>query len=349
MRRAGTRPLESLGISASEEQLYRWLVKHRGATASEAARALSFSPAKTQRLLISIQDKGLATHTPERSRRYIAAAPDMALGTLILQHQRDLHDAGRVMQEIQEEASASRSDGDEHVVEMITSVESERRILRQINATAENEIITLTRPPLRVDRLEGPLADYHREQRQAQNRGVVYRNIVDVDFLAMPKAVELLRSDIKSGENIRVASNLPLKMVAADRRVAFVPLNVSIPRGPSLLVRASALLDALYTTFELLWKAASPVSLLEADKLGAGNAGGWRDERVTGLISLMASGLNDKKIAYDLGVTSRTLRRHVADLMQTLNARTRFQLGWLAALRLVAEGGIPDVGLETKE
>lgn len=331
------RPLEHLGISEAEERVYRWLVKHRGATTSEAAHALSFSPKKSQRLLADLEAKGLATHTPERSRKYIPASPDMALSALILQRQRDLQDASLVMQEIQEEANSGQGDSREHIVELITNHDSEKQILSQINNTARDEVITLTRSPLRVDRLDTPIEMYHHEQRAAQGRGVTYRNIVDVELLEVAGAVERLREDIKSGENIRVASNLPLKLVAADRRIAFVPLNLGETRGPSLLVRPSALLDALYVTFDLLWKAASPISFAGANKLDFDSSVTQLNKQAADLVSLMASGLNDKKISSELGVTTRTLRRRLTGLMQELDARTRFQLGWLAALRLSAK------------
>src|SRR5699024_2972083 len=80
---AGVRPLENLGITEFEERIYRWLLTRRGATAAEVARALGLTPAKAQRLLDALETKGLATHTPERPRRYIPSSPDVALEALI--------------------------------------------------------------------------------------------------------------------------------------------------------------------------------------------------------------------------------------------------------------------------
>src|SRR5699024_569741 len=79
------RPLAHLGIGEVEERIYRWLLTHRGAKASETARALALAPGKAQRLLDALEGKGLATHTPERPRRYIPSSPDVALEALIAQ------------------------------------------------------------------------------------------------------------------------------------------------------------------------------------------------------------------------------------------------------------------------
>jgi len=120
-------------------------------------------------------------------------------------------------------------------------------------------------------------------------------------------------------------------MVLADRRTALIPLDLSSPRSEVLLVRSSALLDALYALFESLWDRAVPVSL-DRDrslKTGADVAGVAHEARE--ILRLMAAGLNDKAIAHELGISMRTLNRRISELMTQLNARSRFQIGWIAS------------------
>jgi len=52
----------------------------------------------------------------------------------------------------------------------------------------------------------------------------------------------------------------------------------------------------------------------------------------------MGVGMNDKAIAHNLQISIRTLERRVADLMHSLDTRTRFQAGWAAALHLSNTG-----------
>jgi hypothetical protein len=42
--------------------------------------------------------------------------------------------------------------------------------------------------------------------------------------------------------------------------------------------------------------------------------------------------LNDKAIAHDIGISDTTLTRRITELMKSFDTRTRFQLGWRAAL-----------------
>jgi sugar-specific transcriptional regulator TrmB/DNA-binding CsgD family transcriptional regulator len=331
---AGARPLENLGISEAEERVYRWLLTHRGASALEAARELTLAAPKAQRLLESIEGKGLATHTPERPRRYIPSSPDVALEALISQRQKGLQDARLAAQELQDVAASGPRQVMDQVVELITNRDIERQVLKQIQDLAKEEILCLARPPARILRLNVDTEKEHSEQRQAQLRGVVYRTIVAADFFDLPGAVQSINSDMEAGESLRVAATLPLKAFIADRRVALIPLSVVEEDGPSLLVRSSAVVDALCALFELLWNRAAPISSVCDTKQKTDDGVSQLDEEAKRLVSLLAAGLNDKKIAYDLSISKRTFERRIAKLMQALNARSRFQMGWLSALQL---------------
>lgn len=335
-RDAETRPLGSLGISADEERIYRWLLTHSGASISNIAKALATSPAKTQRFVDMVESKGLVTHTPERPRRYIPASPDIALKALSLHRQEELKRVDGVIRDLQALAVTQRQGQQEQIVELLTSREAEAQILGQMHKGAKSEFITFIRMPLRVSQLNVPVEQDHQSQREAQSRGVRYKSIIDAECLELPEVLQSIRLDIDAGEEVRVCSNLPFKLVLVDSRLALIPLNLQLTDGPSLLVRSSALLDALHTLFEVLWQQAAPISFTLEGTMRRGETDSWLNNEAQNLMSLLAAGLNDKNIAHELGVTTRTLQRRITALMRNLDARTRFQLGWLCALHLFA-------------
>lgn len=335
---AAGRPLENLGITELEERVYRWLLARRGAAAAEVARALDLTSAKAQRLLDALEDKGLATHTPERPRRYIPSSPDVALEALIAQRQKGLQDAKAAVQELQSSAVSAEADAPEHIVELITNRDAERQILDQMEITAEREFLTLMRLPMRITQYDVTEEEFNRTQRSAQSRGIRYRSVIDSELMELPGYAEGIRFDVKAGEEVRMIPGLPLKLALVDRRLALIPLNLLQEDSPSLLVRSSALLDALYELFETLWQRAAPISFARSGEARIDRAESDFSGEVTELVSLLAGGLNDKTIAYDLNISKRTLERRVAKLMATLDARTRFQVGWFAALILPEAG-----------
>ncbi|GAA3464723.1 helix-turn-helix transcriptional regulator [Saccharothrix longispora] len=127
------------------------------------------------------------------------------------------------------------------------------------------------------------------------------------------------------GEEARVVPDAPLKMILVDRHLGLVPLDSTAPEPvTALVVRPCALLDALGALFEGLWSQALPLSAHDHGSLSA------QDAR---LLALLATGMPDRGIAKQLGLSYRTFQRRLHDLMRALGAQTRFQAGVRAAAK----------------
>ncbi|HEY8683387.1 MAG TPA: helix-turn-helix domain-containing protein [Rhodanobacter sp.] len=317
------RPLEALGIDEMEERAYCALLAHRLATAEDVAKILALSPRKVQRLLDSIESKGLASHSPERPRRYIAAPPELAVEALASQRQADIERARSTIPQLKEQAASSAdAEEREQVVELITSRAALSQILVQLLNTVQSEIVGFQRAPtLQIQGFPHEMP-----------AGLRIRTISDAGYLALPGTLNSLRLDMEKGEEARVSPTLPVKMLIVDRRVGLIPLNVEDQGGPVMLVRSSTLLDSLYALFELTWERATPIVFTQSGELKTGTPASRLSEATAQVIPLLAAGLNDKAIAYEAGISATTLNRRVAELMKSFGTRTRFQLGWRAAL-----------------
>ncbi len=137
---------------------------------------------------------------------------------------------------------------------------------------------------------------------------------------------------VDAGEEARTSPMVPLKMAIADASIAILPLSFERSAEQALVVHASTLVDALVSLFEVLWDLALPITGFEAAQLQAGEM----DPAVSALLPLLVAGLGDQAIARQLSVSSRTLSRQPATLMEALGARTRFQAGVLAVVRGLA-------------
>ncbi len=317
------RALEALGISEAEEQAYRVVLTHRQASAEEVANLLSLSPRKAQRLLDSIQFKGLVSHSPSRPRRYAATPPKLAVEALIAQRQAVLEGARRSIPELTEQARLSSGVADrEQAVEVISGRAAVGQILMQLMQTVQSEIVGFQRAPML----------YIRAVQSEMPRGVVIRSISDAGYLALPGALESLRSDVEKGEQARIFPDLPVKMMVVDRRIGLIPLNTGNEEGTVLLVRSSALLDALYALFNLLWERSTPIVFGSNGELNTSMTTPIVSDALEQVIPLLAAGLNDKTIAHEAGISAATLNRRIASLMKRFDTRTRFQLGWRAAI-----------------
>jgi len=320
------RPLGALGIDDMEERVYRVLLAHRMATTEDVATILSQSAQEVQRLLDSIESKGLASHSPERPRRYIASPPELAVEALASQRHAEIERARSTIPQLKEQAANADALGNEQLVELITSREALVQILIHLRQTVQNEIVCFQRAPLLFT------------QHQHTVPKIVHtRSISDTGYLACPGALNSLRLDVGKGEEARIFPALPIKMVIADRRIGIIPLNTGDQGGSTMLVRSSSLLDALYALFELTWERATPVQFSRTDELEIDASPARLSDAAEQVMSLLAAGLNDKAIAHETGISTATLTRRINELMKSFDTRTRFQLGWRAALEAYPE------------
>jgi Sugar-specific transcriptional regulator TrmB len=325
------RMLAALGIEEMEERTYCALLSHRLATMEDVATVLSLSPRKAQRLLDSIESKGLASHSPERPRRYIAASPELAIEALASQRQADIERARSSIPMLKKQISSSPdTEENEQVVELIPSRAALGQIVVQMLQTVQSEIVGFQRAPtLKIQGFPYEMPP-----------GLRIRTISDAGYLAVPGALNSLRLDIEKGEEARVSPTLPIKLMIVDRRIGLVPLNVEDQGGPVMLVRSSSLLDSLYALFELTWERSTPIVFTSDGKLKTGEPHSRLSDAAGQVIPLLAAGLNDKAIAYEAGMSTTTLNRRIAELMKCFGTRTRFQLGWCAALDAFPERSV---------
>jgi sugar-specific transcriptional regulator TrmB len=324
------RPLEVLGIEEGEERVYRTLLTRHMITATEAAKLLSLSVRKTQFLLDSIERKGLATHSPERPRRYMAAPPELAVEALAMRRRAEIERACSSIAELKQEAALGADNRErEQTVELITSRDALIQILIQMRQTMRNEGMVFQTAPILYSPAVGGDSSI--------SAGAKIRTISDQGYVALPGALASLRSSMDAGEEARIFPVLPVKMFIADRRIGLIPLNPRYRGGATLLVRSSALLDALCALFDLIWERSTPIEFSAGGKMQTGALGSRVPDIAEELIPLLAAGLNDKAVAHEADISAPTLTRRINMLMKLFKARTRFQLGWSAALHAYPE------------
>ncbi|MET9296415.1 helix-turn-helix transcriptional regulator [Streptomyces sp. NPDC003077] len=155
------------------------------------------------------------------------------------------------------------------------------------------------------------------------------RLVVPRALLADEEGRGLLKRCTAAGADVRAASlGLP-EAVVIDGTVAV--LCAPGARGAPAVVRDRILVHSLETLIDAVW-AQSPdagwLAELGTDALREAEEGGGTLPRV---LELLGTGWTDEAAARELGCSVRTYRRHVADLMRMLRARSRFQAGLRAA------------------
>ncbi len=143
--------------------------------------------------------------------------------------------------------------------------------------------------------------------------------------LALQEAPEALRARVEAGEEIRIVPELPTRLIVIGTTHAVLPEPLGHSDNPRMLVRQPALVGALTLLFESVWDRAMIVPEYTARRT--------RVEARHLLLRQLAAGAKDEQIARSLGLSLRTVRRRVAELLDEFHVETRFQAGVEAARR----------------
>ncbi|WP_327350923.1 LuxR C-terminal-related transcriptional regulator [Streptomyces sp. NBC_01304] len=160
---------------------------------------------------------------------------------------------------------------------------------------------------------------------QAMLRGVKFRSIYLQSITKDRVTAGYVRWARKQGSEIRLAPTLPMRLLIVDREVAVIPGEPGAGRPTAVLIRSVPVILALVALFEAYWKDAEAMHTPSDSAAPAGPAGPTPQERE--LLRMLADGGKDESAARALGISIRTERRMVADLMHRVNANSRFELG----------------------
>jgi sugar-specific transcriptional regulator TrmB/DNA-binding CsgD family transcriptional regulator len=321
--------LEPLGISDSEEQLYRLLLESPAATAAELSSTANIGVRKVRTALASLLAQGLISQTPGKPAGFVALPPSIAVEGLFSRRRDELDRARALSIELLGQIETRRGPT-KGFMELVTIVEGKAVLSHQFNqieASAQREVMVFDKPPY-----AGSPEFFDDNESELIARGVKYRTIYERNALEHEGRTEEISKYLDAGEQAKVVPQLPVKLFIVDRRIGLIPLDMSGQTHGAALIHTSLLLDALIALFESYWERGVP--------LRAMNEGGSSDREDAELsdtdrhiLRLLAAGVKDDSIARQIGLTTVTVRRHVGMMTRALNVETRFQLALMAASR----------------
>lgn len=142
---------------------------------------------------------------------------------------------------------------------------------------------------------------------------------------ALWESPDSLKLRAQFGEQIRVVPEVPTRLLVLGTALVAVPEPFGSSEQPRLVIRQRSVVQGFSMLFEMLWESASPVPDLEL--------GEPRPDLRRLLLQQLATGAKDEQIARTLGISLRTVRRRIANLLIELGVDSRFQAGVEAVRR----------------
>lgn len=312
-------------LDAMSLEVYRYAVGHPGWTRSDASEALGLTLRRIDDAIGELSARKLLSARAGDTGGLIAVSPDVALA--------DMVDADeRALQELKTRISGQRRE----MSSLLPSfLEARKSVL------ASGSVETLEDPHL-IHRVlidygrdvtekvyiaqpgQGSTADVHeesvRKDLELLENGVRRRTLYDTstrDHVPTRKAVEAIAA---GGGEFGVLPFIPLRILIFDEKLALLGRQQTRNDKAALVVRDPSLITIFIHLFEVAWELSE--SFLAPERVESPLNSLQRS-----ILQGLSNGLSDESIARRLDINVRTCRRHIAFMLETLGADSRFQAG----------------------
>lgn len=330
----GEQVLQALGLDPVSVQVYLAMHANPGADAIQLAQQLGLQIPEVIDALDELSDLTLLRPGLTHSDRLRPVSIERALHTLLRQQSVQLTaqaEALQLLQSAMDELLATRSTRSDVLREVdVDALSGEEAIQTRIEAllvqAQESVCSMLPGGPIRKETLDAA----RQFDQETVERGVHVQALYQSAVRADRRTMDYLNWLTDLGTEIRTAPVLPMRIILIDDAIAVVGHAQKALPFEVFVIREIGVLAPIYEFFNLSWAAAEPLVVTNP---GAAQDSPHPSTQELALLQLLASGSTDEASAKKLGVSVRTVRRIMADLMDRLGATSRFEAGHKATQR----------------
>jgi DNA-binding transcriptional regulator GbsR (MarR family) len=275
--------LLALGLTQYEGQAYEALLHQSPLNASEISKMTGIPPGKVYSVLENLVREGFCLMIPGKRKRFSAVCPKAAVGGLVESRRRtELEWEQRVTtaaEELDRQYEARlENDSTADYVSVYTTPESMKTKFWELCLGCASLIRAFSRPPYLLATFSATAERDKRNSAILAQKGIELRTVCEADHINPQEFEAFAGACVRSGQSVRVAERLPLKIHIFDQDAVLLTLTdhpFCRRMCYSLLIRHAAHAAAMIELFELHWARALPLE----EHIAAGRA--FREERRT--------------------------------------------------------------------
>lgn len=324
--------LEELGLSPAAEAVYRAMLSEPRIGIAELCERLALSEQEVRAGLDDLVRFTLLRVSRDDPGQLRTVPPQVGLQTLLKRQEAELHRRQQELAKTREQVASTVAEYAKLRPEQVAGGNRRLDGLDAIQGELETLARDLTSECLSVmpggAQSPGSLTASQPLDQEALARGVRVLTLYQDSMRNSPETYAYARWLTDLGGQVRTAPVLPPRMLIFDRKVAVIPIDPANSRLGALCTSEPGFVASLAAVFEQAWSTAIPLGAAIETDFETGLTPIDRE-----LLKLMATGLTDEAAGRRLGVSSRTVRRQMAALMERLDAASRFEAGLKAAQR----------------
>lgn len=316
--------LSCLGVDAHGLQLYQHLLEHPERAAQADPKAPGLPAEEVAAALGGLAENGLVRRVDGDTAHWAVIDPAVAVERLISRRFTELNEELRrvtavraAIPELCDIFRSGRAQPQPMDIERIEGLAEIRARLDDLAFFARHEVLAL-QPSFSP----GLIAFCRPLDLRCLARGLSLRTVVSREAAENPVTRSYLQEVVGLGAQVRVADRSMERLVCYDRAVTVVPVDPEDSARGALVIRQAGLVTGMVRLFEEIWSSAPAI----ADSTGPAPL----SEAERQVLRILCEVEKDEVGARRMGVSLRTFRRYVADLMQRLNAANRFHAAMLA-------------------
>lgn len=304
------------GVSPGAEDLYRVLLRSPGVLEADLPKMALRSEEEIAGFLVELDGVGLVRR--EADGQLTAMPPSQAIESLVSRELQLLdgriHELGEAKSALSRYAADYRPRSDGTPLAEIVSWSDTTDVLLGLVHQADGPIRTiyLTLEPAWEER-QKLLAEAFSVDKE-------FNVLVPIEYLNNERIITDLRSLIRPGVELRFVARTVTSLSVYGSMAASTLTNPYDYHSDRLVMRTPALISIFNDYFSTLWRIAIPLNHQP-------------DHDADRVLMLLAQGFKDEAIASQLNMSLRTVRRRIAELMESLGADSRFQAGVEAVRR----------------
>ncbi|MGX4735267.1 LuxR C-terminal-related transcriptional regulator [Kitasatospora griseola] len=317
--------LEALGLTARACQVYQAMLDRPGDDIDALAAHCVLTPSQIHDSLDELGALLLVRASTEHPGRMRAVDPSIGLADMVARQEAEL--AARQAALAASRAAVTRMVADRAEQrtahgERLLGLDAIHHCLEQMGRSATREVLSSQPGAQRPEDLDASRP----ADAEALTRGISIRTLYQDSSRHHPHVAHYAHWLLGQGGEVRTAPTVPQRIVIVDRAQALVPIDPKETRKGALHVTEPGIIGALLDLYEQSWNTAVPVGATTPDDPTTGLTPTERE-----LLRLLGTGLTDDTAGQRLGISARTVGRHMASVMERLNAASRFEAGLKAA------------------
>lgn len=322
-------------LSEEAVRVFRWVSEQGSCDVTTLGATLGLSESRVASAVASLTGLLLLRHSPEEPGLLVPVAPDAAIAALVAPREAGLRRQLAEIDQLRGELALltplyaegrRRRQGRAPLME-VTDLKTVIGMITEATMRCRQEVRTCHPGGGRSPTL---LEQAFVRDRDMLRRGVRMRTLYQHTARYHLPTQEYARRMTDEGAEIRTLSELFGRMVAFDGETVFIPHQDDL--DAAIVIHDPSTVTYLCATFDHAWSLAEPYH-------PAWTESSARDEVKQAIVRLLAEGMKDEMVARRLGMSLRTCRKHIAEIMEQLGAASRFQAGYLA--RVQSSGPAP--------